>query len=220
MNFELARFNMVEQQIRPFNVKDNRIIGILTTIKREQFVLPEYKPLAFADVEIRLPSAGKMFTPKLDAFILQALELDGKCKVLEVGSGSGYLTSLIARLAKFVYSFETNEVNYKFAVKNLTNVGVINVSLINDDGFGRCVEYAPFDRIVIGGAVYSDRLLDGLKLQLNKCGVLLAIVGAKHVQKLLKVIRLGESKFEVQVLLETSLDYLESTEVYKEKFIF
>ena len=106
MDFEQARFNMVEQQIRTWDVLDQRVLDLLFEVRREDFVPPAYRTLAFADLEIPLGDGERMWAPKLEARVLQALELDRNDAVLEVGTGSGYLTALLARCCAAVTSVE------------------------------------------------------------------------------------------------------------------
>jgi protein-L-isoaspartate(D-aspartate) O-methyltransferase len=127
MNVEQARFNMVEQQIRPWNVFDEKILSLLSQIKRENFVTEKYHNLAFSDIEIPLPGEQKMLFPRIEARLLQELQLNKKDKVLEIGTGSGYVTALISKMADFVYSVEINSQNKAFAQNNLTHVGIKNV---------------------------------------------------------------------------------------------
>src|SRR5437773_10539644 len=108
MDFEQARFNMVEQQIRTWEVLDQEVLNLLFVVRREEFVPPAYRTLAFADLEIPLGDGERMWTPKMEARVLQELELKGNEVVLEIGTGSGYLTALLARRAREVVSIEIN----------------------------------------------------------------------------------------------------------------
>ncbi len=106
MNFEQARFNMVEQQIRPWNVLDQHVLDLLLETRREDFVPAAYRNLAFADMEIPLGHGEVMLTPKMEARIIQELAIQKTDTVLEIGTGSGYMTALLAQKAKHVYSVE------------------------------------------------------------------------------------------------------------------
>ena len=106
MDFEQARFNMVEQQVRTWEVLDQQVLDLLFVVRREEFVPPAYRTLAFADLEIPLGDGERMWTPKMEARVLQELELKGNEVVLEIGTGSGYLTALLARRAGEVVSVE------------------------------------------------------------------------------------------------------------------
>ena len=119
MDFTTARFNMVEQQIRPWNMFDERVLELLSTIKREDFVQEQYRNLALSDIEIPLPGAQKMLFPRMEARLLQELVLRKRDKVLEIGTGSGYVTALLAKMSDFVYSLEINSQNKQFALENL-----------------------------------------------------------------------------------------------------
>ena len=218
MEFEFARLNMLKQQIMPFCLVSKPIAELIGVAKREQFVDAKFKQLAYADVEIPLPNNCKMFTPKMEAFILQHLQLNNKCKVLEIGSGSGYLTYLLACLAKFVYSFEIDENNNKLAVNNVVNQGANNISIVNKDGFENATNYAPFERIVVGGAVHSDLAFTVLRQQLSINGILIGFVGCE-LQQLVKIIRIDENNFKTEHLLETQVEFL-YCEDSKPDFIF
>ncbi len=108
MDFEQARFNMVEQQVRTWEVLNQKVLDLLFAVRREDFVPPAYRALAFADLEIPLGDGERMWTPKMEARVLQELELKGSESVLEIGTGSGYLTALLARLAGEIVSVEIN----------------------------------------------------------------------------------------------------------------
>ena len=116
MDFTTARFNMVEQQIRPWNMFDERVLELLSTIKREDFVQEQYRNLALSDIEIPLPGGQKMLFPRMEARLLQELVLRKRDKVLEIGTGSGYVTALLAKMSDFVYSLEINSQNKQFAL--------------------------------------------------------------------------------------------------------
>ena len=148
---EQARFNMVEQQIRPWDVLDSQVLDLLGKVKREQFVPPASRELAFMDVEISLGHGASMWKPKLEARALQALRLKPRDRVLEIGSGSGYLTALISRLAEHVTSVEIVPELHAFAEKNLAAHRIDNVTLLQGDAAqGWAGEY---DVIVLTGSV-------------------------------------------------------------------
>lgn len=153
MDFTTARFNMVEQQIRPWNMFDEHVLELLSTIKREDFVQEQYRNLALSDIEIPLPGAQKMLFPRMEARLLQELVLRKRDKVLEIGTGSGYVTALLAKMSDFVYSLEINSQNKQFALENLIKLGIKNISLIEADGINGYAAKAPFDKIFIGGNV-------------------------------------------------------------------
>ena len=133
MNFEQARFNMVEQQIRPWEVLDQDVLDLLYAVLREEFVPPAYKALAFADMEIPIGEGERMMPPKIEARILQELAVKKIDRVLEVGTGSGYLTALLAHRAARVHSVEIKAQLAEFARRNLLRHGADNVTLETGD---------------------------------------------------------------------------------------
>lgn len=147
-----ARFNMINQQIKTWNVLDNRVLKLLEQLPRENFVPLEYKNIAFIDIEIPL-TQGAMLSPKLEARVLQTMKMQKTDKILEIGAGCGYLTALIAKLSNFIYSFELNPSNKILASNNLTQAKINNVMLIAGNGLNGDSKFAPYDKILIGGAV-------------------------------------------------------------------
>lgn len=206
MDFELARFNMVEQQIRPWRVFDENVMKLLSTIKREDFVQTSYRNIALSDIEVPLPGQQKMLFPRMEARLLQELKLSKKDKVLEIGTGSGYVTALIAKLADFVYSVESDLDNKNFAVNNLTKAGIKNVSVIEGDGSFGLDTKAPFNKIFIGGGV--ERINDAFKKQLKVGGLLVAIVGNSIIKEAVLLEKISENEFIETKLFETFVEPL------------
>ena len=156
MNIEQVRFNMVEQQIRTWDVLDTDVLDLLHTLKRENFVPPAQREFALMDVEIPLSSiatAEKMWTPKMEARVAQDVGLTGSEHVLEIGTGSGYLTALLASRAAKVTSIEINPDLAKFATDNLARAGITNATIIIGDGARGWKGLAPFDVIVFTGSM-------------------------------------------------------------------
>ena len=179
MDIEKARFNMIEQQIRPWDVLDPEILEILALVGREEFVPPAYRDLAFADVEIPLVIDGKrtgqsMFTPKLEARLLQALGVRRHESALEVGTGSGYGTALLAQRTRKIQSWEIDPVVQAFAAENLRRAGIADVRLNVGDG-ARVSGEERFDVIILSGSVAE--VPDSMLARLNEGGRLFAIVG-------------------------------------------
>ena len=199
MNNDLARFNMVEQQIRPWNVFDEKVLDVLLKIKRENFVESQYANLAFSDVELPLPDGQKMLFPRMEARLLQELKLTKKDKVLEIGTGSGYVTALLAKLSDFVYSVEINNLNQKFAVANLSKNGTKNVTVVSGDGLNGLSSKAPFDKILIGGSI--DSISDTLKKQLKVGGLLVAIVGKNPIMHAVVLEKISETEYNHSELI-------------------
>lgn len=206
MDFELARFNMVEQQIRPWKVFDENVMKLLGTIKRENFVQDNYRNLALSDIEIPLPGQQKMLFPRMEARLLQELKLSKKDKVLEIGAGSGYVTALLAKLTDFVYSVESDLNNKNFAINNLTKAGIKNVSVIEGDGSFGLEAKAPYDKIFIGGGV--DSINDSFKKQLKVGGLLVAIVGSSIIKEAVLLEKVTENEFIETKLFETFVEQL------------
>ena len=184
MNFEQARFNMIEQQIRPWDVLDQAVLQLLAIVKREDFVTPPYKQVAFTDMEIPLQPGGKnglyMLSPKVEARMLQDLTVHKHEKVLEIGTGSGYMAALLAHKAQRVISLEINEAQAQIARANLQKAGIHNCEVRVADGSK--VDLAidgPFDVIVLSGSV--AHVPENLKALLKPGGRLAAIVGNEPV---------------------------------------
>lgn len=214
MDMEIARFNMVEQQIRPCDVHDKDILKLLSKIGREKFVPSKYQQLAFSDLSVPLPGGQTMLTPRVEAMMLQALQVSKIDKVLEIGTGSGYVTALLARLADFVYAIEIDEQNKQLATHNLTYAGINNVSIVNGNGIHGLNTKAPFDKIFVGGGLLN--IPQELKLQLRIGGKLVGIVGVSPILHAVLIERLGENEFVEKQLFETNTDYLinEKTEQF------
>lgn len=204
MNFELARFNMIEQQIRPWDVLDPVVLALLSEVKREEFVPAEQKLLAFADVCLPLAKdvpGAVMLEPKIEARLLQELGLKNKDRVLEIGTGSGYMAALLAARAEFVTSIEIEPSLAKLARENLQRAGIANVAVEQADGLKGWAAKAPYDAIVISGAVPA--IPDVLLQQLKVGGRLVGIVGTDPVMSAQLVTRTGEMSFNTNNLFET-----------------
>ena len=223
MNTEKARFNMIEQQIRPWEVLDPTVLDLLAVVRREDFVSEAYQELAFADVEIPIAAAGGalagqvMLTPKIEARILQELGIRNTDKVLEVGTGSGYMAALLAAKAEFVHTVEIDPALVELSRSNLQRAGVVNVSVDLGDGAQGWPLYAPYDVIVLSGStpVLSDALLRQLKIG----GRLAAIVGELPIMQLQLITRTDDNAFNTINVLETVAAPL-SNALQREKFVF
>ena len=198
MNIETARFNMIEQQIRPWEVLDGQVLSLLSIVKRENFVPLAHKALAFADMEIPLQSSGSkvqcMLAPKVEARLLQDADIKATDKVLEVGTGSGYMAALLAHQAASVLSFEIDPALAQIARTHLQNEGIANVEVRQADGSHGAPADGPFDVIVLSGSVpdVPQHLLKQLKLG----GRLLAIVGEEPVMRASVITRNGEQQWQ------------------------
>ena len=221
MSIEKARFNMIQQQIRPWQVLDQGVLSLLSVVKREDYVPEAYKDLAFADVEVPLSASGTagqvMLAPKMEARILQELAIRNTDKVLEIGTGSGYMAALLAAKAEFVYTVEIDQDLVDNARRNLKQAGVANVSVDVGDGAQGWSLYAPYDVIVLSGS--TPTLPDSLLRQLKIGGRLAAIVGEAPAMQLQLVTRTEEDAFNTINVLETVVAPL-SNVLHREKFIF
>ena len=174
MDFEQARFNMVEQQIRPWDVLDQDVLDLLFVVRREGFVPPAYRALAFADLELPLPGGERMWAPKLEARVLQTLELQSGESVLEIGTGSGYFTALLASRAAQVATVEIDPALSSAAAARLAQHGFTNVRHEIGDG-ARGFGNELYDVIVLTGS--TPLLPERFPAQLKPNGRLFAIVG-------------------------------------------
>ena len=202
MDWEQARFNMIEQQIRPWNVLEQGVLDAFIRVERENFVPPAWREMAFADMEIPLAPDTAMWHPKLEAKILQAAQLQASDKVLDIGSGSGYFAALLAQQAKLVYSVEIRESLAQQARANLHAAGISNVMIDNGDASLGWPKYAPYDVIIVGGSLPD--IADGLCEQLNIGGRLLAVIGQSAPMHAVRIIR-HTTGFSRQILFETEL---------------
>jgi len=202
MNIEQARFNMIEQQIRPWNVLDQDVLDLLHVVKREQFVPQAYQNLAFADVEIPLPGGAAMFNPKVEARILQELKLQKNESVLEIGAGSGYMAALMAHQAGKVTSVELSPEVKTQAEANLKNAGVMNVTVVEGNGAAGWDKGAPYDVIVISGGLES--LPAAFLTQVKVGGRIAAIVGQAPAMTCEIITRVSESGYDTVKLFETN----------------
>ena len=206
MNFEQARFNMVEQQIRPWEVLDQRVLDLVGATARERFVPAGFERLAYADTEVPLPDGQCMLAPKLCARLLQSLQVTRNDLVLEIGTGSGYLTALLAELGRHVVSIEQSAVLHQRARELLADAGVENVSLHHGDGTKGRPQEAPYDVIVLTGSV--NRIDDAPIDQLAAGGRLFAVAGTAPAMAAMLVTHTGDSGVVRETLFETVVPYL------------
>lgn len=202
---ELARFNMVEQQIRPWDVLDGNVLDLLRKVKREHFVPVDKQSMAFMDVEIPLGHGVKMWFPKVEARVLQALKLKASDRVLEIGTGSGYLTALMSRMAQHVTSVELVQELSARAARTLAAHHYDNVTLEVGDasrGWGN----EKYDAIVLTGSVPLPP--ESFYQMLNTGGRLFAIVGDAPAMHATLVSCVAPGVFETTVLFETSVALL------------
>ncbi len=204
MNIDQARFNMIEQQIRPWYVGDASVLELLSIVKREDFVPAAHKGLAFADLELPLLEPGEeaqrlgqcMLEPRLEARLLQDLAVRATDVVLEIGTGSGYMAALLAKKARRVVSMEIVPELATMARNNLRNAGIQNVEVLQADGAKASLADASFDVIVISGSVAEvpHKLLSALKVG----GRLGTIVGDEPIMRATIVTRKGDADFHTE----------------------
>lgn len=193
LNIENARSKMIEQQIRPWNVLDPNVLDLLTRVQREAFIPKSHRHLAFVDMEVPLPEHQVMLAPKVEARLLQELNLTPTDKALEIGTGSGFMAALIARLAASVLTVEKAPALAEFAQTNLNNAKITNVEIVQANGLIENPRWAHvgFDAIAISGAV--EKIPDHLIGLLNPGGRLVAITGQAPVMQAVLIERVGDA---------------------------
>jgi protein-L-isoaspartate(D-aspartate) O-methyltransferase len=201
MNIELARFNMIEQQIRPWEVLNLGVLELLAIIKREDFVPPEHRGMAFVDTEIPLPGGECMLAPKVEARLLQELAVHKHERVLEIGAGSGYMAALLAHKAQHVTTLEINPELARFAAANLKRAGVMNATVVAADASQALPADGPFDVILLSGSVAE--VPEALLAQLKPGGRLAAIVGFDPVMRAVLIKRGADHGLTRAVLFDT-----------------
>ncbi len=202
MNIDFARQKMIEQQVRTWEVSNPDVLNVLSTTPREQFVPFGYEALAFADTQIPIGHGQSMLTPMLEGRILQTLELGGNENILEIGSGVGYLTACLSRLAQHITSLEIHDEFRKRAAENLADAGVDNVELLSMDATQELPD-RQFDVVVVGGSIqtFDTRFVDALTIG----GMLFVIIGDAPAMEARIVRKTGENDWESECLFETEL---------------
>lgn len=203
IDFERARRTMLDQQIRPWDVVDQRVLDAIAASPREDYVPPQYRTLAFVDMNIPLAHGQVMMPPKLEARLLQALTIEANDKILEVGTGSGYVTSLLAKLARHVTSVEIFPDFATQAAQKLAAHGIHNITIEVGDAARGWTRGAPYDAIFITGSLPLPP--DDFRAQLAPGGRLVAIVGSAPAMEARLIERLNGQNFRARSLLETVL---------------
>lgn len=203
MNMAQARHNMIEQQIRPWDVLDQRVLELIDGLPRDRFVPAAYLKLAYADINIPLDHGQVMMAPKVEARMLQALNIKNTDTILEVGSGSGYVTALLARSGKHVYSVDVYPDFVDGAGRKLAELGIGNVTLEAGDAVNGWERHAPYDAIAVTGSLPSlpDSFLQTLKIG----GRLFVVTGQAPVMEARLITRTAEQGWIEQALFETVL---------------
>ncbi|MCB1916843.1 MAG: protein-L-isoaspartate O-methyltransferase [Rhodocyclaceae bacterium] len=208
MNFERARFNMVEQQVRPWDVLDFDVLDLLMQVRREEYVPPAHRALALSEAEIPLGHGASMLKPVIEGKVLQAVKPGRSDQVLEVGAGSGYFAALLAARAEWVRSVEIEPALARSATENLKRNGVENVVVEEGDGTLGWPNKAPYDLIVVSGGlpVLPHALLEQLKVG----GRLFAFVGEAPLMSARLVTCTAEGEFRTEDLFETLVPLLKN----------
>ncbi len=217
MNLEQTRFNMVEQQIRTWDVLDDSVLELLYKIRREEFVPAGYRSLAFVDMEIPLGHGQFMLEPKMEARILQELHVKKTDKILEVGSGSGYLTALLAEKGAHVYSVEIVPELKTMAEINVQAHDISNVTLELGDAACGWSKHEPYDVIVLTAS--TPVLPEAFQKSLKPGGRLIAIVGEEPVMEALLVTCVAPDDYNTTKLFETCIAPLKNAQ-QSERFVF
>ncbi len=207
MNIEQARFNMIEQQIRPWEVLDPQVLDLLFVVKREDFTPEAYRSLAFADLEVPLGEGQVMLAPKIEAKLLQELTLKKTDKVLEIGTGSGYMAALMAARCEHVISVEVRPELAEQAKANFAKAGIDNVTVKVGCGAKGWSENGPYDAIVISGGIPS--IPAAILAQLRVGGRLAAIVGQAPVMEAQLITCTAEGVYNTVNLFETTVPALD-----------
>lgn len=203
MDIEQARFNMIEQQVRPWDVLDQQVLDTMARIPREAFVPEKYRALAFADINIPLEHEQVMMAPKVEGRLLQALAITPGDSVLEIGTGSGYLTACLAALGNHVTSYEVFPDLSQTAGEKLAASGCRNVTLIEGDAAGGIDRSTRYDVIAVTGSL--PELRPTFHNNLSHGGRLFMITGTPPVMEAVLVTRIDDDNWKTESLFETSL---------------
>lgn len=214
---EHAHFNMIEQQIRPWHVLDERVLDVMRGLSRERFVPAAYVGLAYADLAIPLPGGASMLEPKLAGRLLQALAVRPGDRVLEIGTGSGYVTACLARLGGRVTSIEIDPDLADAARERLAELG-IDADIVTGDALAGGIDGGPFDVIALTGSLPTEEPLASLHQQLADGGRLFAVIGEAPVMEAVLDTRVG-ADVRRQDLFETGLPALRNAP-QPERFVF
>lgn len=208
MNFERARFNMVEQQIRPWEVLDMDVLDVLMQVRREDFVPPAYRAIALSEAVIPLPKGQAMLTPVIEGKVLQAVQVKKSDQVLEVGTGSGYMAALLAARAEWVRTVEIEPELAKLANANLAAADVHNVIVEEGDAAQGWTKNAPYDLIVVSGGIplVPQALLDQVKVG----GRLFAFVGEAPIMKARLITKVADGQYQTTDIFETLVPELKN----------
>ncbi len=216
-NIEQARSNMIEQQIRPAEVLDPRVLETISETPREAFVPENYQDLAFSDINVNIGHDQQMMKPIMEARILQALNIQPGDKILEIGTGTGYLTALLAKLGGYVESVEIEPEILNQAKNKLDKLGIKNVTLVQGDASQGWNQNESYDVIAITGSF--PILPESFQKQLTVGGRMAVIVGQSPVMEALLITRAAEDQWVTKALFETDFPALHNVE-QPQAFIF
>lgn len=199
----LARFNMIQQQVRPWDVLDDRVLEVMAELEREPFVPDAYRGLAYADIEVPLGNGQQMLAPKVVGRLLQALTIRPEDKCMEVGTGSGYASACLSRLGARVVSVEIDPELAARARERLQGMDVGRIDVIEADALAGSSPGAPFDVIAVTGSTPTEAPLTVLEAQLAIGGRMFCIVGEEPLMEALLITRIGARELRRQTLFET-----------------
>lgn len=210
MDITTARRNVIEQQVRPWGGLNLRANQALSDVPRENFVPEEFQGLVFADIEIPLSNNAKMFSPKIEGRILDSVNVQSDEIVLEIGTGSGYFTAVLGKLADSVVSIEIDQALSASAKKNLQSLAINNVDLQVSDASTADFSQQKYDVIVLGCSLNAQS--QKLNELLNIGGRLFAIIGIKNKMQATLITRISDNEWQAKSIFETHLDYMQGQE--------
>ncbi len=217
MDINIAHQNMLMQQIRACDVLNKDVLSLFYSVPREAFVPSQYHDLAFADEKIPLANNQTMMTPLVEAKVIQSLEIVSQDKILEVGTGSGYMTALLAMSGQHVYSLDIFSDLLQKAASQLQKLGIHNVTLQEGNGAFGWDKQQPYDVICITGSLAF--LPKTFQQQLTVGGRLFAIIGVEYPMRAVLVTRVAEDEWRQECLFETEISALLNASVGK-RFVF
>lgn len=220
MDLQLARSNMIEQQVRPWDVLDQRVLDVLAEVPREAFLESTHRGVAYSDFQLPIGHGQQMLKPTVDGRLLQALILEVTDTVLEIGTGSGYLTACLARLSAHVDSIEIVPALAESAAARLAGMGVANVTVLQQDATESWDARDGYNAIAFSGAIPS--IPDFYKNKLTIGGRLFAMVGeiSQPTMEAVLITRIRDSEWSRESLFETSVDALVNFDSESPSFVF
>ena len=210
MDMTKARRNVIEQQVRPWGGLNLRANQALSDVPRENFVPEDFQGLVFADIEIPLSDNAKMFSPKIEGRILDSIDVQNDESVLEIGTGSGYFTAVLGKLAESVVSIEIDQALSASAKKNLQSLAINNIDLQVSDALTTDFSTQKYDVIVLGCSLNEQS--QKLNELLNTGGRLFAIIGSKNTMQATLITRTSDNEWQTKSIFETHLDYMQGQE--------